>query len=626
MTSVPGNHVPRGADAVSQASLAGSATALSNSSLIPNTRNVNKDGEAESIPRDSIQRKPVPPQRSQQEEVEPTTNNVELVAEKSNILPLPRTRSFYTRISQDGWLWELVALFASIILLIGIVILLKVYNGRSLPRWPYGLTLNTLISILSNFATAAMMVSIAAGISQLKWLWFADGESKKRRLGDLQSFDEASRGSWGCVKLIKISWRLPLAVLGILVTLCSFMTGPMLQQAISYPLQSVVLGTASVPRSQNYARAGGNSRDDININPAYGADQDRDVTVAMQAAMLSGLSDLQTSFSNVSATCSTGNCTFDEYSTLGICASAANVSSFLSYDGSTGENQAILPNGHALLETGFYYMNATTFIDNSSSLGFPEASNILADIYIIYDPKNNAPSVAFEVMLQMCVQTYTTTVVSGVTNTTLVSTHNESSYSGTLLNISSPDGQSYFISDYARGPLQRALNSTFKGQAGNGQGMITVSSAAMQAFLSSMGGGYQDMTAYLAPVQSTVVGMTNSIRRDPGFSSELVGSLEAPGRAIADQVFIHVSWGWLALPFVLELLAVVFLLCVILKSRRRKVMAWKSSSLAILRGLSADIREALGVCMEENSTMEYEAESFDMRLDRDGDGWKLKLK
>ena len=54
-----------------------------------------------------------------------------------------------------------------ILLLIGIVIL-KIYDGRQLPNWPYGIMLNTVISILSVFLSVSMIVAVAAGISQLK--------------------------------------------------------------------------------------------------------------------------------------------------------------------------------------------------------------------------------------------------------------------------------------------------------------------------------------------------------------------------------------------------------------------------------------------------------------------------
>jgi len=43
------------------------------------------------------------------------------------------------------------------------------------------------------------MIPIGAAIGQLKWIWFAQ---KERPLADFQTFDEASRGPIGSLKLI----------------------------------------------------------------------------------------------------------------------------------------------------------------------------------------------------------------------------------------------------------------------------------------------------------------------------------------------------------------------------------------------------------------------------------------
>ena len=167
----------------------------------------------------------------------------------------------------------------------------------------------------------------------------------------------------------------------------------------------------------------------------------------------------------------------------------------------------------------------------------------------------------------------------------------------------------------------RALNSIFTGRVGHGQGTIAVTTDAMQAFVGSVNENYLDISGYFAPIQSTIVSMTNSIRTDPGSSSEL----QATERAWGDEVFIRVSWAWLALPTALKVFTVVFLLSVIWQSRKRKFLAWKSSTLVVSRNLSAEMRERLGG-LKDNSMMEREAASFDMPLNNEGADWKLRLK
>jgi hypothetical protein len=104
------------------------------------------------------------------------------------------------RLSQSGtWTSEILALvvgFAAIAAIIGV---LARYNGRALPEWPYDITLNALIALLATIANATMSVSISSGLSQSKWIRF---KNSARPLSDIESFDEASRGSWGAIKLL----------------------------------------------------------------------------------------------------------------------------------------------------------------------------------------------------------------------------------------------------------------------------------------------------------------------------------------------------------------------------------------------------------------------------------------
>jgi hypothetical protein len=81
-----------------------------------------------------------------------------------------------------------------------IISVLAAADGRSPPQWPLGITLNTLLAFLAAVSKIAFMVPIAAGLGQLKWMWFSAGPA--RPLSDFEAFDDASRGAWGSVKLI----------------------------------------------------------------------------------------------------------------------------------------------------------------------------------------------------------------------------------------------------------------------------------------------------------------------------------------------------------------------------------------------------------------------------------------
>ncbi len=77
--------------------------------------------------------------------------------------------------------------------------ILAKFNGHALPEWPYYITLNALIAILAAVTTAAMNISLQNSMSQLKWVRFKESRT---RLSDMEAFDEASRGTWGAIKLL----------------------------------------------------------------------------------------------------------------------------------------------------------------------------------------------------------------------------------------------------------------------------------------------------------------------------------------------------------------------------------------------------------------------------------------
>lgn len=52
----------------------------------------------------------------------------------------------------DWWAWEIVAVMLSLAATAAIIIILAVYDGHPLPSWPYKITLNSLLSVLSTIA------------------------------------------------------------------------------------------------------------------------------------------------------------------------------------------------------------------------------------------------------------------------------------------------------------------------------------------------------------------------------------------------------------------------------------------------------------------------------------------
>lgn len=95
----------------------------------------------------------------------------------------------------SSWTFEIIGCVVSIGFLIAIIVVLFEYDGKPMPDWPYGITLNALISVLSTVMKATMAFVLTECLAQLKWSWFHSGN----KLSDLAALDAASRGVGGAV-------------------------------------------------------------------------------------------------------------------------------------------------------------------------------------------------------------------------------------------------------------------------------------------------------------------------------------------------------------------------------------------------------------------------------------------
>lgn len=98
----------------------------------------------------------------------------------------------------DWWGWDILGLVLALAILIAIIVILRVYDGKQQPGWRW-ISLNTLLSWLSTVGKGCIAFPLSAGLSQLKWVWFAQ---RKRPLSDLRVFDNASRGIYGSAELL----------------------------------------------------------------------------------------------------------------------------------------------------------------------------------------------------------------------------------------------------------------------------------------------------------------------------------------------------------------------------------------------------------------------------------------
>jgi hypothetical protein len=80
-----------------------------------------------------------------------------------------------------------------------IAIVLWKQDGKAMPNWKLGITINAFISIFSGFAKSALLLPTAEALGQLKWDWFRRSEKK---MLDFEVMDSASRGPWGSMVML----------------------------------------------------------------------------------------------------------------------------------------------------------------------------------------------------------------------------------------------------------------------------------------------------------------------------------------------------------------------------------------------------------------------------------------
>ena len=97
------------------------------------------------------------------------------------------------------WLLEIISWIISAMCMGAIVGVLIYFRDDKPPRWKLGLTLNTLVAVLSKVASATLLLPASEALGQLKWSWFQGGS---KRLWDFEIFDNASRGPWGSLLLL----------------------------------------------------------------------------------------------------------------------------------------------------------------------------------------------------------------------------------------------------------------------------------------------------------------------------------------------------------------------------------------------------------------------------------------
>lgn len=220
-----------------------------------------------------------------------------------------------TRIKWNGsWLWEIAAVFLSIVCLALLVAFLVKINGTPYGTWQYTASPNTIISIIATITKTSLLVSVSACLSQLKWNQYQGPTAKP--LYSIQAVDQASRGPWGSLEVLLTGiFKLRVDVLtlaGAFITIIALAIDPFAQQVLAFPERTVraLNETATIYYTQVYNETEEHLSSEI--------------TSSLLSALTVGLAqDTNPSPSQ----CSSSACEFPEFVTMGVCSHCEDLSS-----------------------------------------------------------------------------------------------------------------------------------------------------------------------------------------------------------------------------------------------------------------------------------------------------------
>lgn len=134
----------------------------------------------------------------------------------------------------DSWFYEVIAICFSVACFMTLFYILQIYDQSPQPKFSYGLTLNTIVSVLATASKTSLIFLVGECIGQLRWASF---RGTSNPLLYIQTYDSASRGPWGSILiLIKDKCRSPVTI-GAVITILALAFDPFVQQIITYDVR-----------------------------------------------------------------------------------------------------------------------------------------------------------------------------------------------------------------------------------------------------------------------------------------------------------------------------------------------------------------------------------------------------
>ncbi|KAJ5740281.1 hypothetical protein N7493_000153 [Penicillium malachiteum] len=527
------------------------------------------------------------------------------------------------------WSAEVLASFLCLSSFSILIVILHHYDGISATAWPSGdLTLNGLVAVLATMTRAALSALISSTLSQGKWLWFAGEEDgqRKRRLRDIDVFDQASRGPLGSLMLLWHVHGIHLATFAAAMTVLTLPFDIFSQQVIAMKTRSVAVqptslllsGPANVPRAEVFTGSSESAVDSPLMGPG----------LSMVSAWYAGL--LAFNATEVQPTCPTGNCTWPTVSSLAICGECTDVSSNVIYGlendtkNSTWRNYA-LPDGTRLSNHESASSDESTLLQASWA---NESYQGLRYQSLAQDPANGRLMLAhFEVIsvtvvslrnesratecaLWFCVRAHNFSMTNGQLSQSTVGewSHvdprssrdyaklaaddedNNDGSDNVMLNFSQPPavfnvpaGTDFIVGANIAKTFATLASRSFPMQVYRygTESTQTNQSAALWGYVGRMDSYIDNFAAILTQTLRT------SSPTSPYTDTHYLGT------TWRDEVYVHVRWPWLAFPVVMIVGGCVLTLATVWCTDRSAIGLWKSNAMVLLlTGVSDHIRDA----------------------------------
>lgn len=405
-----------------------------------------------------------------------------------------------------------------------------------------------------------------------------------------------------------------LSLLGAIVIVLVNFFDPFLQQVVVYKSRSVPSDKApTIVRSHVYAAR---SEEGLPL-PSL-------VDLSMKAAIYNGVFDIKDDAdAGVTHTCSTGHCSWQNFTSLAVCSRCVNATSYVEKNCTDGQCYSLsLPNGPVLTGLGGQINSSISNI--TSELHGIEPSVLRFTTLVSREVSNpHVDALAVECSMFYCVAKYDASVKDGVVSQRmLASWRNDSarlSDSSDLLlrppaSFTNQSDQTvpFNVTRVAAAAINGFMSKMFTGAGGVNQSGSVFSSDVLQALYDT-----SDLTKR---IDNLATSMTNNIRGQDDHVS-----VSAQGIAWTTETFVHVRWAWFAFPATLVLISTSFLLGIILETSYRDILVWKSSNLALLfhgRGLNLSSHSDRPV--KRISAMTSRARDIQAELlETPEGGWKL---